>query len=138
VEFIERVKSIYKKNPNSRQGIIAGGETTVTLGRNYGKGGRNQEFALAAAIELDRVFDNFPCKVTILSCGTDGTDGPTDAAGAIVDTDTVRHAKSMGLNPQKALEDHNAYPFFNTLGALVKTGPTNTNVMDIQIAIIDI
>lgn len=136
VEFVDRVKNLYLSNPNDKQCIIAGGETTVVLGRKYGKGGRNQELALAAGIELNNAFKDFPCTVTILSCGTDGTDGPTDAAGAIVDTEMVDQAVKAGLDPQKALADHNAYPFFETLGALVKTGPTNTNVMDIQIAII--
>ncbi len=135
--IINKVKDIYDKNPDKKHCIISGGETTVILGQSYGKGGRNQEFALAAAIELDRLFTKSPCKVTLLSCGTDGTDGPTDAAGAIVDTETVSFAKSQGLNHQKALENHDAYPFFNKINALVKTGPTNTNVMDIQIAIID-
>lgn len=137
INFVDKLKNIFQKNPRNRQCIIAGGETTVTLGQTYGKGGRNQEFALAAAIELDKVFNNLPCKVTLLSCGTDGTDGPTDATGAVVDNNTVYQANAAGLNPQDALNNHDAYPFFEKLDTLVKTGPTNTNVMDIQIAILD-
>lgn len=112
--------------------LISGGETTVTLGTSHGKGGRNQEFALAAALCLD----NHP-GIALLSCGTDGTDGPTDAAGAIVDGSTAGRARERGLEPYGALREHASYSFFDTLGDLIKTGPTQTNVMDIQVAIIE-
>lgn len=107
--------------------LISGGETTVTIQGN-GLGGRNQEFALAAAIELNG-FDN----VTILSAGTDGTDGPTDAAGAIADGGTIARAQASGLNARAALANNDSYHFFEPLGDLVKTGPTGTNVMDIHL-----
>lgn len=107
--------------------ILAGGETTVTV-RGFGKGGRNQEFALAAALELQGVPG-----VLLLSAGTDGTDGPTDAAGAIATGDTVERAHALGLSARDYLERNDSYPFFDALGDLVKTGPTGTNVMDIQI-----
>jgi glycerate 2-kinase len=107
--------------------ILAGGETTVTV-RGSGKGGRNQEFALAAALELQGV-----PHVLLLSAGTDGTDGPTDAAGAIATGDTVERAEALGLSARDHLERNDSYPFFDALGDLVKTGPTGTNVMDIQI-----
>lgn len=120
-----------KKNHSGKTCIIAGGETTVDLGVVSGKGGRNQEFALTAALEIASVPD-----VTILSCGTDGTDGPTDAAGAVVDGDTVNYCITAGINPLSTLEQHNSYVLFEKIGNLIKTGPTFTNVMDLQIALI--
>lgn len=110
--------------------IISGGETTVTI-KGRGKGGRNQEFALAAALDIDRVDD-----ILIFSAGTDGTDGPTDAAGAMVDGTTCKRAGEAGLSPHQHLEANDAYPFFEKLGDLVITGPTMTNVMDIRLALI--
>jgi hydroxypyruvate reductase len=106
--------------------VVAGGETTVTL-RGKGKGGRNQELALAAAIELAGAGE----QAVVLSAGTDGTDGPTDAAGAIAANDTVERAKKLGLVAEAHLEENNSYPFFAALGDLVVTGPTGTNVMDL-------
>ncbi len=110
--------------------IISGGETTVTL-RGNGKGGRNTEFALAAAIAIDDIPG-----VVILSGGTDGTDGPTDAAGAVVDGDTVNHALEKGKQAAEYLEDNNSYTFFENSGELLITGPTMTNVMDLRIMLI--
>ncbi|MGQ9671128.1 MAG: glycerate kinase type-2 family protein [Desulfosoma sp.] len=106
--------------------LLFGGETTVTLGPSPGKGGRNQELALAAAVALD----GWP-QVTLLSVGTDGTDGPTDAAGAFADGTTVSRATSMGWKVLEALDGHNAYPLLEALGDLVITGPTRTNTMDL-------
>jgi glycerate 2-kinase len=106
--------------------LISGGETTVTL-RGDGLGGRNQEFVLAAAIDLDG-YD----KVVVLSGGTDGTDGPTDAAGAIADGRTLARAREKGLEAGRYLANNDSYHFFEALGDLVKTGPTNTNVMDVR------
>ena len=110
--------------------ILAGGETTVTL-RGNGKGGRNQEFALAAAIDLDGLDG-----VVVLSGGTDGTDGPTDAAGAIVDGQTVNRARALGLRPEEAIERSDSYHFFEALDDLLITGPTGTNVMDIYMLLV--
>jgi glycerate 2-kinase len=107
--------------------LLSGGETTVTV-KGKGKGGRNQEFALAAALEIDGLRDS-----VVLSAGTDGTDGPTDAAGAIATGETIRRARQRGLDPAKHLTENDAYPFFDALGNLVKTGPTGTNVMDIHV-----
>jgi glycerate 2-kinase len=107
--------------------ILSGGETTVTV-RGKGKGGRNQEFALAAGLAISGLKN-----VVALSGGTDGTDGPTDAAGAIVTGDTVARAKQLGLDPFDHLVRNDAYPFFDALGDLLKTGPTGTNVMDINV-----
>jgi hydroxypyruvate reductase len=109
---------------------VSGGETTVTI-EGPGLGGRNQEFALAAAIEIDGL-DN----VVILSGGTDGTDGPTDAAGAIADGSTVRRAAGIGLDPRASLSQNDSYNFFAPLGDLLITGPTNTNVMDLRLILV--
>ena len=107
--------------------IISGGETTVTI-KGKGMGGRNQEFVLAAAIEVNGLED-----VVILSGGTDGTDGLTDAAGAIADGLTVKRAESMGLDPGHYLRENDSYHFFQALGDLLITGPTFTNVMDLRL-----
>jgi glycerate 2-kinase len=106
--------------------ILSGGETTVTV-KGGGKGGRNQEFALAGAVEIAGLKD-----CLVLSAGTDGTDGPTDAAGAMADGRTVGRALQAGLDPTKYLERNDSYPFFERLNDLIKTGATGTNVMDIH------
>lgn len=109
--------------------LLSGGETTVTI-RGAGKGGRNQEFALAAALDIHR----HPF-IVVLSAGTDGTDGPTDAAGALADHTTVARAHNAGLDCRRALDDNDAYPLFKSLGDLLFTGPTLTNVMDMHIVL---
>ena len=114
-------------SPGQAVAIIAGGEATVNV-RGGGKGGRNQEFALAAAVELAGEE-----AMAALAAGTDGIDGPTDAAGAYVDGTTVARASSLGLDPGAHLENNDAYPFFEALGDLVVTGPTGTNVADLAI-----
>jgi hydroxypyruvate reductase len=110
--------------------FITGGETTVTL-KGKGKGGRNQEFVLAAALDITGLRD-----VVVLSAGTDGTDGPTDAAGAIAGGDTVERAVAAGLKPRAALDGNDAYPFFERLSDLIITGPTRTNVMDVRLVLV--
>jgi hydroxypyruvate reductase len=112
--------------------ILAGGETTVTI-RGKGKGGRNQELALAATLSLD----GWP-RVALLSAGTDGTDGPTDAAGAFADGDTCRNATQQELNPETYLKNNDSYHFFKKLDDLLITGPTRTNVMDMIILLVDL
>ena len=112
--------------------ILTGGETTVTL-KGEGKGGRNQEFALAAAMKLGGLKRH----CVVFSAGTDGTDGPTDAAGALADNTTLERAVDMGLDPGHYLKNNDSYHFFDRLGDLYKTGPTNTNVMDIRIVIVE-
>lgn len=109
--------------------VISGGETTVTI-RGGGLGGRNQEFVLAAAIDIAGLE-----RVTVFSAGTDGTDGPTDAAGAIADGKTIARAREVGLDPVEYLANNDSYHFFETLGDLVKTGPTGTNVADVRLVI---
>jgi hydroxypyruvate reductase len=110
--------------------LISGGETTVTL-RGGGLGGRNQEFVLAAAIDLAG-----SDSVVVLSGGTDGTDGPTDAAGAIADGLTLRRAERLGLEARRSLAENDSYHFFEALGDLLKTGPTGTNVMDVRLVLV--
>lgn len=110
--------------------ILSGGETTVTL-RGAGKGGRNQEFGLAMALAIR----DSP-GIAVLSGGTDGTDGPTDAAGAVADWTTCERAERLGLQPSAVLANNDAYPFFERLGDLLLTGPTNTNVMDVRVMLI--
>jgi glycerate 2-kinase len=110
--------------------VISGGETTVTI-RGNGLGGRNQEFALAAAIDIAGLKN-----VAILSAGTDGIDGPTDAAGAFVDGGTMARAKAAGMDAAKFLANNDSYHFFERLGDLVKTGSTGTNVADIRVMIV--
>ena len=119
-------------NPISRPAcILSGGETTVSIS-GKGLGGRNQEFALAAAIDIAGNKN-----ILILSGGTDGTDGPTDAAGAFSDTDTLKRAEKMKLDPYHFLLNNDSYHFFQKLGDLFVTGPTQTNVMDLRIILVD-
>jgi len=111
--------------------ILSGGETTVKI-MGKGKGGRNQEFSLAAAFDIAGQKN-----IVVLSAGTDGTDGPTDAAGAIADTYTLKRAKDIGLLPQSFLADNDSYHFFEKLNDLLITGPTRTNVMDLRVVIVE-
>lgn len=113
--------------------ILSGGETTVTLAENPGRGGRNQEFVLAALHHLGRA--GLP-KVAILSGGTDGEDGPTDAAGAVADLDSITRAEQQGLTPAAFLARNDAYSFFAATGDLLKTGLTQTNVMDVRVIVV--
>jgi glycerate 2-kinase len=111
--------------------VLAGGETTVTI-QGSGKGGRNQELALSAAIELEG-WD----RIALLSAGTDGTDGPTDAAGAFADGVTCQNARHAGMMPLDYLSRNDSYDLFDKIGDLFKTGPTRTNVMDVICLLID-
>ncbi len=111
--------------------IISGGETTVTI-HGKGTGGRNQEFCLAAAMDIK----DLPLKVVILSGGTDGNDGPTDAAGAIADPTTVRRGREKGLDASGYLANNDSYNYFKEIDDLLITGPTNTNVMDVRIILV--
>ncbi|CAN5306686.1 hypothetical protein BH10PSE15_BH10PSE15_17360 [soil metagenome] len=111
--------------------LFAAGETTLAVTGN-GRGGRNQEFAMVAAIALDGIDG-----IALLSSGTDGTDGPTEAAGAFADGTTLRRARALGLETDALLADNDSNGFFAALGDLHITGPTGTNVMDIIIGLID-
>jgi len=105
--------------------LLWGGETTVTV-RGRGQGGRNQELALAAALALEGL-----AQVVLVALGTDGTDGPTDAAGAVATGETIARARALGLDPAAHLANNDAYPFFEALDDLIRTGPTGTNVNDL-------
>lgn len=109
--------------------LIAAGETTVTV-RGRGRGGRCQEFALAAAMAIEGDEE-----ITVLAAGTDGTDGPTDAAGAVVDGSTVNRGRQAGLDVQAALDDNDAYRVLRATGDLIVTGPTNTNLLDLYLVV---
>jgi glycerate 2-kinase len=111
--------------------LIWGGETTVAIAGSHGTGGRSQELALAAARSL---YDAHTAG-TLLAAGTDGRDGPTDAAGAVVDGDTWQRIVAAGRDPAADLSGHNSYPALDAAGALVRTGPTGTNVMDLAMAL---
>jgi hydroxypyruvate reductase len=116
-----------KQYPDRRLCLLAGGETTVTI-RGNGKGGRNQELALAAAIELAGTEG-----LLLLSAGSDGNDGPTEAAGAWAGGRTIQRAEELMISAQEYLNRNDSYTFFQTLEDLIITGPTRTNVMDIVI-----
>lgn len=111
--------------------LVSGGETTVTV-RGKGVGGRNMELALAFAREIEGEEG-----ITLLSAGTDGTDGPTDAAGAVVDGSTIGTARRAGVDAAAYLGENDSYTFFQKNGGLLVTGPTGTNVMDIQLVLVD-
>ena len=117
--------------------VIARGETTVTI-RGNGKGGRNQEIALSFLCEYLRNWKtkNKKSNIWFVSVATDGNDGPTDAAGAIVSEKVITETIRKSLNPEKYLRNNDSYHFFEKTGGLIKTGPTNTNVCDIQILIV--
>jgi hydroxypyruvate reductase/glycerate 2-kinase len=113
--------------------ILVGGETTVTLGESPGKGGRNQEFTLAVLAKLGAAGMS---AVTVLSGGTDGEDGPTDAAGAVADATTLAALAEPRLSAEDHLHRHDAYPFFDKVGGLVRCGLTGTNVMDVRVILV--
>ncbi|MBN2654664.1 MAG: glycerate kinase [Nitrospirae bacterium] len=125
-----RILAQRAKQSSSNTCIISGGETTVNV-KGRGLGGRNMELALSFAIEIKG-----SAGITLLSAGTDGTDGPTDAAGAIVDGNTVANASAAGIDAQAYLDNNDSYNFFKKTGGLLITGPTGTNLMDIQIIVV--
>lgn len=119
--------------------FISGGEPIVHLAKSDlpQRGGRNQELVLSALVELSKVLSAEEWgRVAVLSGGTDGEDGPTDAAGAVVDRAVLVSAREAGLDPEAYLAINNSYPFFEATGGLVKTGPTHTNVMDVRVAVV--
>ena len=116
--------------------LVSGGEPVVTLveASRRGLGGRNQQLALSALL---RLADDGAEGIALLSGGTDGEDGPTDAAGAFCDADVLAAARQSGLDPAGYLARNDAYHFFAPLGALLKTGPTGTNVCDLRVLVVD-
>jgi glycerate 2-kinase len=128
--FATALRQRLRADPLRPACVVAGGETTVVV-RGRGRGGRNQEFALAAALALDG-----GGAIELLSAGTDGVDGPTDAAGAFAGTHTIATARARGLDARAALADNASYDFFAAVGDLFRPGPTGTNVMDLKIALL--
>lgn len=127
--LVSEALSLQQKHPGEKLCLLAGGETTVTI-KGDGKGGRNQELALAAATALEG-HDN----ILLLSGGTDGNDGPTDAAGGVVDGNTLKKGSEQELEASAYLARNDAYHFLEAVDGLVKTGPTGTNVMDVMMAL---
>jgi glycerate-2-kinase len=127
--FAARIRQLAARRGGKPLCVLAGGETTVRV-KGKGRGGRNQEFALALAGTLAGT------PITLLSAGTDGVDGPTDAAGAFVDGTTLRRAQQRGLDIDATLGANDSFTFFSALDDLFRCGPTGTNVMDIKIALL--
>jgi glycerate 2-kinase len=125
------VRTTLAERPDGPVALLLGGETTVTV-RGPGRGGRNQELALAVAMEIEDVDG-----VLAASLGTDGTDGPTDAAGAFADGGTVARGHAAGLDARDALRRNDTHPFLHAAGDLIVTGPTGTNVNDIVLVLVD-
>lgn len=134
--FVERCRQIRqtKTGTGDRYCVLSGGEPVVDLGPNPGKGGRNQQFVLAAIVEMAA---NGSDGMTILSGGTDGEDGPTDAAGAVADAALLVRSRLNNLNPEQFLQRYDAYSFFDACDGLLRTGPTHTNVMDLRVGIVE-
>jgi glycerate-2-kinase len=130
-----RCAELRDSNANEPLCLLSGGEPTVRLvsSARSRAGGRNQELVLAGITHL---WDDGMRRIVLLSGGTDGEDGPTDAAGAFADEAIVRSAKARGLSPGPFLAINDAYHFFAPLDALLRTGPTRTNVMDVRVALI--
>ncbi|MDZ7714583.1 MAG: DUF4147 domain-containing protein [Balneolaceae bacterium] len=127
----EAVSKAEEKNNSKPRVLIYYGESTVQV-TGTGKGGRNQELALRGALEIAGY-----ANITWLSVGTDGIDGPTDAAGAMINGDTISKARAKGINPASYLENNDSYHFHDQLNTLFKTGPTGNNLMDLQIVVIE-
>jgi glycerate 2-kinase len=125
------VRNTLAERPAGPVALLLGGETTVTV-HGRGRGGRNQELALALAMEIEGV-----AGVLAASLGTDGTDGPTDAAGAFADGGTVGRGEAAGVDAREALRRNDAYPFLRAAGDLIVTGPTGTNVNDLVLVLVD-
>ncbi len=128
--FVDELrKAAASLSPGRAAVLVAGGETTDAV-RGGGRGGRSQEFALAGALAMEGAPG-----MAVLSAGTDGIDGPTDAAGAFADGDTCARARAVGLSPERSLAGNDSYPFFRALSALVVTGPTGTNAGDVALGV---
>jgi glycerate 2-kinase len=133
-DLAERCVQQRATGPRGRLCLLSGGEPIVHLAQTDRprKGGRNQQLALAA---LTRLWEDGMPGITVLSGGTDGEDGPTDAAGAVANAAVIAQARALHLDPQEFLAINDAYHFFSQAGGLIKTGPTHTNVMDLRVAL---
>lgn len=133
-EFAREINAALAQHPGQRVCMISGGETTVRLAHVNGEqlGGRNQEFALAALVEW---LSGTTGDVSLVSGGTDGEDGPTDAAGAWVDHEMIHHVRNKKIDPIPYLRANNSYRFFEQVNGLLRTGPTHTNVMDLRVGL---
>jgi hydroxypyruvate reductase len=129
--LVERVIEHRRQHPGCKLCLLSGGEVTVRIDRTPGAGGRNQQFALACALLLERQLPGQP--VVCLSVGSDGVDGNSPAAGAIVDPSTAARAQALGMDPEAALHAFDAFPVFTALGDALLTGPTGNNLRDIRI-----
>jgi hydroxypyruvate reductase len=127
--LLRRLHLLAAAHPGQRVAVLAGGELSVPLPAQHGIGGRNQQFALACALAIEGQ------PIAVLSAGTDGIDGNSPAAGAVVDGTTVARARALGLDPAAALANFDAYPLFAALGDAVVTGPTGTNVRDLRLLV---
>ena len=131
--FIQTVRKIIKTSlPNKRFAFLSSGETTVTLNEAHGEGGRNQEFALSVAFHITDLN-----RVVVASLATDGTDGPTDACGGLVDNETIERAINAGIDTEEALSRHNSKKVLSATGDLLVSGPTGTNVNDVALVLIE-
>jgi hydroxypyruvate reductase len=127
--LLHRLERMHRRWPGRSVAVISGGELSVPLPANPGMGGRNQQFALACA----RRIRGRP--ITVLSCGTDGVDGNSPAAGALVDGNTMARARRLGFDVHDHLRRCDAFPLLHALGDTVVTGPTGTNVRDLRLLV---
>lgn len=126
-------ESFARRMPQPLAACVAGGETTVNVGASKGRGGPSQEFALVCALEMERHFDATGVRSVLLAFSTDGVDGPTDAAGAIVSHETCSRLRTAGVDPAAAIDAHDSHGALETVGALLRTGPTGTNVNHVAV-----
>ena len=134
ISLINKLIDISSRYPNEKLAIISGGETVVDM-KGSGKGGRNQELALSFLANADKVPSSLDW--LLLSIGTDGIDGPTDAAGGIIDNASIEALSKSNLNIHEYLDNNDSYTFLDSIASLYKTGPSGTNVADIQIILIN-
>jgi hydroxypyruvate reductase len=129
--LLERLRGLVEQH--ERVCLLSGGEVLVSVGAEAGRGGRNQQFALYCATRLAMRLEDFPAEVAVLSAGTDGIDGNSPAAGAVVDRTTVGRARAMGMSAEEALRRFDSYPLLEAVGDAIVTGPSGNNVRDLRI-----
>jgi len=134
ISLINKLTEISSKYPTEKLAIISGGETVVDM-KGSGKGGRNQELALSFLANADKIPSSLDW--LLLSIGTDGIDGPTDAAGGIIDDASIQALSKSNLDIHEYLDNNDSYTFLDSIASLYKTGPSGTNVADIQIILVN-